>query len=122
MLIVPENDKLVIEARVAPHEIEQVRLARSALLRLTAFNQRTTPELNASIDRVAADVTHDTQSGTSFFIVRLSIAEEELKKLNGGILVPGMPVDVQIKTEERTALSYFIRPVVDQFARTFKER
>lgn len=122
MLIVPENDRLVIEARVAPHEIEQVRHARTALLRLTAFNQRTTPELVASIDRISADVNHDQQSGMTFFIVRLSIADDELKKLNGGILVPGMPVDVQIKTEERTALSYFMRPLVDQFARTFKER
>ena len=122
MQIVPENDRLVIEAKFLPQEIEQVRLARTALLRLTAFNQRTTPELVASIDRVAADVSHDTQTGTTFFIVRLSIAESELKKLNGGILVPGMPVDVQIKTEERTALSYFVRPVLDQFARTFKER
>jgi HlyD family secretion protein len=122
MLIVPDGDKLVIEAKVAQQDIEQVRIGQNAWLRMTAFNQRTTPEVAATVDRVAADLTREQQTGAAYFVARLTIPEHELKKLGQGKLVPGMPVDVQIKTEERTALSYFLKPFSDQIARAFKER
>jgi HlyD family secretion protein len=122
MLIVPDGDKLVIEAKVAQQDIEQVHAGQNAWLRMTAFNQRTTPEIAATVERVAADLTREPQTGAAYFVARLTIPEQELKKLGQGKLVPGMPVDVQIKTEERTALSYFLKPFSDQIARAFKER
>jgi HlyD family secretion protein len=122
MLIVPDGDKLMIEAKVQQQDIEQVRLGTKAYLRMTAFNQRTTPEIIGQIDRIAADLTREQQTGLSYFTVRVVITEDELAKLGGGRLLPGMPVDVQMKTEERTALSYLLRPFTDQVARAFKER
>jgi HlyD family secretion protein len=122
MLIVPEGDKLVIEARVLQQDIEQVRLSQPALLRMTAFNSRTTPELIGMVERIGADLVREQQSGLTYFVVRVVISESELAKLNGGRLLPGMPVDVQIKTQERTALSYMLRPLTDQIARAFRER
>lgn len=122
MLIVPDGDKLVIEAKIAQQDIEQVRVGQNAWLRMTAFNQRTTPEIAATVERIAADLTREQQTGAVFFLARLAIEPGEIKKLGQGKLVPGMPVDVQIKTEERTALSYFLKPFSDQIARAFKER
>jgi HlyD family secretion protein len=122
MLIVPENDRLVIDAKVAPHDIEQVLQAEKALIRFSAFNQRTTPELEGAVQRVSADLTHDQQTNESYFMVRLAIPEAELAKLGDKRLVPGMPADVQIRTQYRTALSYLLKPLEDQISKAFRER
>ena len=89
---------------------------------MTAYNQRTTPELNTTVARVGADLTKDTQTGVSYYLARLVIADEELARAGATNLLAGMPVEVQIKTAERTALSYLVRPLQDQIAKAFKER
>ena len=122
MLIVPEGDRLVIEARVAQQDIEQVQVGQDAILRLTAFNMRTTPEILGKVDRIAADLSRDPQTGMPYFTIRVSISEGELAKLGASKLLPGMGVDVQFRTQERTALSYFVRPLADQMAKAFRER
>ncbi len=122
MLIVPEADKLVIEARIAPQDIDHVRAGQVAFIRFTAFNQRTTPEFNATVKVVAADLTRESQQNTSYYLARLVLPDSELLRMGKLQLVPGMPADVQIKTTERTALSYLIKPLQDQIAKAFKER
>lgn len=122
MLIVPEGDRLVIEARVAQQDIEQVHVGQQAILRMTAFNMRTTPEILGTVDRIAADLTRDQQTGMPFFTIRISISDSELARLETSKLLPGMGVDVQFKTRERTALSYFIKPLTDQMTKAFRER
>lgn len=122
LLIVPENDKLVVEARIAPHDIDQALISKTALIRFSAFSQRTTPELVAEVIRISADLTKDQQTGESYYVARLQIPDDELAKLAPHKLVPGMPADVQIRTQNRTALSYILKPVQDQFAKAFRER
>lgn len=122
MLVVPEGDKLVIEARVAQQDIEQVHQGQLAWIRLTAFNQRTTPEISGIVDRVAADLTREQQTGQAYFVTRVIIPDDQLQKLGSAKLLPGMPADIQIKTQERSALSYFLKPLQDQVAKAFKER
>lgn len=122
MLIVPEGDRLVVEARVAQQDIEQVHTGQDAILRMTAFNMRTTPEIIGTVDRIAADLSRDPQTGMPFFTIRVSIPDRELSKLGAGKLLPGMGVDVQFKTQERTALSYFVKPLADQMAKALRER
>jgi HlyD family secretion protein len=122
MLIVPENERLVIEAKIAPKDIEQVHIGQIAFIRLTAYNQRTTPELNASVARIAADLTRDVQTGFAYYVVRLAIGDEELARAGATNLLAGMPAEVQIKTSERTALSYLVKPLHDQIMKAFKER
>ncbi len=122
MLIVPEGDKLVIEAKIAPHDIDQVLQSQTATIRFAAFNQRTTPEINGLIRSVAADLTQDARSGESFFTVRIEIPEAELARLENSRLVPGMPAEVHIRTQDRTALSYLLKPLQDQIAKAFRER
>ena len=120
--IVPENDRLLVETRITPQSIDQVHAGQLALIRLAAFNQRTTPELSAKVLRIAADLSRDPQTGETYFSARLEIPDDELKKLGDKKLVPGMPADVQIRTEDRTVLSYLMKPLNDQFQQAFRER
>jgi HlyD family secretion protein len=122
MLIVPEADALSVEAKVSPHDIDQLRLGQSAGLRFSAFNQRTTPEISGTISRVSADVSTDQRSGQSFYTVRIALPAEETARLGNVKLVPGMPVEAFVKTYDRTVLSYFIKPLEDQVMRAFRER
>lgn len=122
MLIVPAADALVVEIRVAPQDIAQVRSGQAAMIRFPSFNQRTTPELVAHVDRVAADVTEDKRTGLFYFTTRLAIGRPEIDRLGQDRLVPGMPAEVFIRTDERTVLSYLLKPLRDQALRAFRER
>jgi membrane fusion protein, type I secretion system len=122
MLIVPEADALDVEAKIQPQDIDQLRLGQSAILRLTAFNQRTTPELNGSVYRISADVSEDQKSGARYYTIRIGVPETEIARLQGLLLVPGMPVETFIQTTPRTVVSYLVRPFHDQIARTFREK
>jgi HlyD family secretion protein len=122
MLIVPDGDDLRVEARIQPNDIDQVRLGQKAVLRFTAFNARTTPELNGEVSLVGADVNQDAKSGANFYVVRIALRQDEIDKLGAAKLVPGMPVEVFIQTNPRTVISYLTRPVRDQIARAFREK
>ena len=122
MLIVPDADSLVAEVHVAPRDIDQVSPQQSAMLRFPTFNQRTTPEIKGSVKLVAADVTQDDHTGNAYYVVRVGITPEELAQLHGMRLIPGMPVDVFIRTSQRTMLSYLLKPLNDQVERAFREK
>lgn len=122
MLIVPNEEALVLEVKIGPNDISQVKVGQEAVVRLTSFNQRTTPEIKGQVSRVSADLTREPQSGQIFFIIRVSFTEEQLKRLDGQRLVPGLPAEVYVQTEQRTALSYLMKPIADQMARAFRER
>ena len=120
--VVPENATLRIEIHIAPASIDQVSVGRPAKVRFTAFNQRTTPELKGELVYVSPTTTKGTKDNV-YFVGHVEIGMGEMHRLGEGKrLVPGMPVEVHVTTEERTALSYLVKPVVDQFSRTFKER
>lgn len=121
MLIVPLDERLVIEARVRPADIDQVSVGQLAMLRFTAFNQRTTPQIEGRVALVGADVSADASANTTFYRVRIRAAEGELSKLADVRLVAGMPVEVFIQTDQRSALSYIMKPVTDQFKRAWRE-
>ena len=122
MLIVPEADALTVEAKLAPQDIDQVRVGQTAALRFSAFSQRTTPELDGVVSRVSADLTTDQRTGAAYYVVRITLSESELARLEGLRLVPGMPVEAFIRTGERTVLSYVMKPFTDQITRSFRSR
>ena len=122
MLIVPEADLLTVEAKIAPQDIDQVRVGQRAVLRFSAFNQRTTPELSGTVSRVSADVSQDPKTGATYYTVRMSVPEAELARLHGLKLIPGMPVESFIRTDERTVISYLTKPLTDQFMKAWRER
>jgi HlyD family secretion protein len=122
MLIVPDQDRLLVEVRIPPSEIDQVHLGAKATLRFTSFNQRTTPTIDGEVIRVSADISQDAKSGLSYYTVRIGFTETELRRLGEVKLVSGMPVEAFIQTDERTVISYLVKPVNDQVARAFREK
>lgn len=122
MLVAPAGDILMVEAKLRPEDIDQVRVDQRAVLHFAAFNQRTTPELDGTVRMVSPDVTQDQKTGAYFYTVRIAIPEAEIAKLESLKLVAGMPAEAFIQTADRTALSYLMRPFNDQIARAFKEK
>lgn len=122
MLIVPYADNLTVEAKVAPQDIDQVRIGQKAVLRFSAFSERTTPELNGVVSRMSADTTTDQRTGQSYYTIRIATPAEEIARLGEVKLVPGMPVEAFVQTGERKVLSYLVKPLHDQIARAFRER
>ena len=121
MFIVPANDDLIIEARVGPDKIDDIRPDAIAHLRFTAFDTRTTPEAIGHIEILPSDAENDEKTGQSFYRVRIRLDKGMIPKNIVGKIIAGQPVEVQIETTSRNALSYFIKPLTDQMARTFKE-
>lgn len=119
--IVPVDDALAVEVRVAPWDIDQLQPGNAASLRFSAFNQRTTPEIPGTVERIGADLTGDAEGNPGYYLVRIATMEEERARLGALRLVPGMPVEAFIRTGERTALSYLVKPLADQIARAFRE-
>jgi HlyD family secretion protein len=122
MLIVPETDTLLVEAKVDPKDIDKVQFGQAVLLRFSAFDIRTTPEINGTVARVAADTNADQRTGQTYYVVRIAMTPDEIARLGNVRLTPGMPVEAFIQTGQRTMLSYLIKPLHDQLMRAFRER
>ena len=122
MLIVPDSDTLIVDAKVAPHDIDQIHLGQHAVLRFGAFNQQTTPEVNGEVVHIGADVTQDDKATEPYYSVRIRVAEGELSRLKGLQLLAGMPVESFIETTPRTVASFLVKPLTDQLARAFRGR
>jgi HlyD family secretion protein len=122
MMIVPQADDLQVEAKVNPQDIDKLQIGQKTLLRLSAFNQRTTPELNGVVTRVSPDVTIEQRTGQSYYTIRVSMSPQEIARLGDVKLIPGMPVEAFVQTGNRTMLSYLVKPLSDQLMRTFRER
>jgi HlyD family secretion protein len=122
MEVVPDSDDLLIEARLQPHDIDQVRVGQNAFVRFSAFDQRVTPQLVGTVSYVSADTSRDQQTNASYYSVRVTLPEDERHHLAGLQLVSGMPAEVFMQTGSRTMLSYLLKPIVDQVRRAFVER
>ncbi|MEQ1719115.1 MAG: HlyD family type I secretion periplasmic adaptor subunit [Hyphomicrobium sp.] len=121
MTIVPIDEKLAVEIRIAPTDIDQVTIGHKAMLRFSAFNQRTTPELFGEVIQIAADLTKEPQTGIAYYVARLGISEQSQGLFRELKLLPGMPVETFIETGERTAISFLFKPFEDQIKRAFRE-
>ena len=122
MEIVPDLDDLQIEARLPPNDIDQVRMGQNAFVRFSAFNQRVTPQVIGTVSYVSPDTSHDQQTNSSYFTVRVSLSDSERRRLAGLQLVPGMPAEVFMQTGSRTMMSYLLKPIADQMRRAFVEQ
>lgn len=118
--IVPENEPLIVEARVDPRDIDAVRAGSETRIRLTAFNSRLLPPLIGKVSYVAPDQLVDEKTGMPYFVVRAEISPESLadKKLT---LQAGMAADVLIVNGSRRAIDYLLSPFKDSFNRAFRE-
>jgi HlyD family secretion protein len=125
MLVVPFSDDLVIEAKVAPQDVDQLELGATAAVRIMAGNQRTMPEIRGVLSYISADLTREQPNGQqqqAYYQVRVSLSPAELARLGEFRLLPGMPAEVFIQTSARTPLQYLLKPLREQIARAFRER
>jgi HlyD family secretion protein len=122
MEVVPDADDLQVEARLQPQDIDHVHPGQKAFVRFSAFNQRTTPQLAGEVSYVSADTSHDQQTNASYFTVRVTLPDDERRRLAGQQLVPGMPAEVFMQTGSRTMVSYMFKPIIDQMRRAFVEQ
>lgn len=120
--LVPSDDALVIDAQVAPRDIDVVAPGLLAQIHLSAFSSRSMPRIDGTVRSVSADRLVDQQSGRAYYLARVEVNRERLAEVDSTIeLVPGMPADVLIVTGERTLVDYLFQPFLDAVRRSFRE-
>jgi HlyD family secretion protein len=120
--IVPQDRPLVINARVEPIHIDKIYLSQDVTLRFSSLDQRRTPELTGRVTHISADAFQDEATQQSYYRAEIVLSEGEQARLpEGTTLIPGMPVEAFIRTEDRTPLDFLVRPLTDYFAKAFRE-
>jgi HlyD family secretion protein len=122
MIVVPLEEQLEVEARVAPTDVDQLRVGQAAVVKVMAGNQRVTPELKGAVSRVSPDVTKEQQTGATYYTVRIAVPQSERTRLGDLTILPGMVAESYIRTVDRTPFEYIIRPLKDQIDRAGRER
>jgi HlyD family secretion protein len=122
MLVVPEGDRLIVEAKAAPRDVDQLHVGQRARVRFLAFNQRTTPEIAGSVSRISADAVTDQRTGDAYYTLRIGLDPTEVARLGEFKLIPGIPVEAFVSTGDRKVITYLMKPLSDQFARALRER
>ena len=120
LYIVPQDQPIVIEARLNPVDIDQVFVGQEAVLRLTALDQRTTPEISGTVRVVSADAVIDQSTGVSYYAAEILPLPDGLELVGAEAIVPGMPVEAFIQTNERRPIDYLTQPLTDYIARAMK--
>jgi HlyD family secretion protein len=121
LYIIPQDRPLVVAARIAPIHIDAVAVGQPAELVFPAFSTRDTPHLEGRVTQVSADTLHDPETGAPYFVATLELEADEAARLGDRTLLPGMPVEVFLKTGEQTPLAYLVKPFTDYFAHAFRE-
>ncbi|MGO4573830.1 HlyD family type I secretion periplasmic adaptor subunit [Microvirga sp. 2TAF3] len=124
MEIVPLQENLLIEVRVRPQDIPNVKLGQKAIIRLTALKQRITPMIAGEVAYVSADALPDEKNALArndVYVARITLDPKEVANIHGFAPTPGMPAEVYIKTTERTFIEYLLQPIRDSMARAFRE-
>ncbi len=122
LYLVPQDRPLVITAEVEPIHIDQIFVGQEVNVRFSAFDQRRTPELVGTVTQVSADSFEDERSNISFYRAEIELKEGQIERLPDGMaLIPGMPVEAFIRTDDRSPLAYLVKPLADYFAKAFRE-
>lgn len=121
LYIIPQDRPLVVGARIATINVDELQVGQPVNLRFSAFSSRTTPEIKGKLSRISADTLLDEATQTPYYRAEVVILPEELARLGELELVPGMPVEVYIQTGERSPLAYLVKPLADYFNRAFRE-
>lgn len=122
LFLIPQNRPLVIAAQVMPIHIDEMFVGQDVILRFSALDSRTTPELFGRVTQISADAFQNEATLSSYYRAEIVLNDGEISKLPVGItLIPGMPVESFIKTQDRTPLAYLVKPFTDYFAKAFRE-
>lgn len=121
LYVIPQDRPLVVSARLATINVDEVQVGQPVVLRFSAFSSRTTPEIDGMLGRVSADALMDEATQMPYYRAEVTIPADQLAKLGDLALIPGMPVEVFIKTGERSPMAYLLKPLADYFNRAFRE-
>lgn len=122
MYLVPQDRPLVIAAQVEPIHIDKLFVDQEVALKFSALDQRQTPELFGEVTQISADAFEDEASRVRYYRAEIVLNEGEIARLpEGTVLIPGMPVEAFIRTEDRTPLAYLVKPFMDYFSKAFRE-
>lgn len=122
MYLVPQDRPLVIIAQVEPIHIDRLFVNQDVHLRFSSLDQRRTPELFGHVVQISADAFQDEASRLRYYRAEIVLDEGEIDRLpEGAALIPGMPVEAFIRTDDRTPLAYLLKPFTDYFAKAFRE-
>lgn len=119
--IVPSRDRLIIEAKIDPSDIDVIHPDLSAYVRLTAFNQRDLVPLTGIVTQVSADLLTEESTGISYYLARIELSPGQFETLKNVSLYPGMQAEVIIVTGQNTALDYLLKPILKSIRRAFRE-
>jgi HlyD family secretion protein len=122
LYIIPQDRPLVINARVEPIDIDKLTIGQDVTLRFSALDQRKTPELTGTVKLISADAFQDENTRQSYYRAEIVLSEGEQARLpQDTTLLPGMPVEAFIRTEDRTPIAYLVKPLTDYFTKAFRE-
>lgn len=122
LYIVPQDRPLIINAQVEPIHIDKIYVGQEVVLRFSALDQRRTPELTGKLTQISADAFQDEATRQSYYRAEIVLSEGEQDKLpEGTALIPGMPVEAFIRTDDHTPMTYLVKPLSDYFAKAFRE-
>jgi HlyD family secretion protein len=126
MDVVPDRTPLVLEARVAPNDIDDLHVGQIAVVRFTGLHDRDLPALEGKVTRLSADSFVDEKTGQSFFTTEVAVPPEDLRIIQARrgadfALRPGMPVEILVTLRKRTALQYLFDPLTEALWRSFRE-
>jgi HlyD family secretion protein len=122
LYLVPQDRPLVIAAKVETTDIDKIFVGQSVTLRFSAFDQRQTPELFGTVTQVSADAFEEANSPVSYYRAEIELNEGERERLpDGTVLIPGMPVETFIRTNDRSPMAYLVKPLADYFTKAFRE-
>ena len=121
MYIVPQDQPLVVAARVETAQVDEVAIGQAVVLRFTTFDHQRTPEIDGRVVSISPDVFTDEATGLAYYRVRIEPDAASLANLEGGTLLPGMPVEAYLQTGDRSPVSYLMKPLSDYLARAMRE-
>lgn len=121
LYLIPQDRPLRVAVKVPTVHIDQVHQGQTAKLVFSAFSTRTTPEVFGTVTAVSPDVLTDDATRVQYYRAEIELNEGEIEKLGAQKLLPGMPVESYIRTEERTPLQFLLKPFTDYFNRAFRE-
>ncbi|MDX8352732.1 HlyD family type I secretion periplasmic adaptor subunit [Cognatiyoonia sp. IB215182] len=122
LYLIPQDRPLVIATQVQVIDVDQIFVGQDVTLRLSALDQRRTPELKGKVTLVSADAFQNEQTGLSFYRAEVQLNDGEMERLPADMtLIPGMPVDAFVRTADRTPMNYLLKPLADYFVRAFRE-
>ena len=121
LYVIPQDRPLVVSARLATINVDEVQAGQPVVLRFSAFSSRTTPEIDGVLGRVSADAMMDEATQMPYYRAEVTIPADQFAKLGDLALIQGMPVEVFIQTGERSPMAYLMKPLTDYFNRAFRE-